>query len=621
MWQAQSIPVCLGYAGGECGRASAGRANGVLRVHLYTPANLTFFVATVEGSVSALGTTFDVPSWRRRLRVAQGQEPADLVLAGGEIVDVFGGDTYQADVAIVDGVIAGVGVYPRAQERLDVAGKWISPSFIDAHVHTESALVWLPEFARAVIPHGTGAVVTDPHEIANVAGLAGMEAMRAAARGLPVGVFFTTPSCVPASAWESPGAEFGPAEMAEMLGWPECIGLGELMNFPGVLAGDDGIAAKLAISAGGRRDGHAPGLRGPALQAYVGSGPGSDHESTTLGEAWEKLRAGQMVMIREGSSARNMSALLPLVTDATYPRCCFCSDDRDAHTLLHDGHMDVTLRQAIAMGLDPVRAIRLATWNAADYWRLDGRGAVAPGFRADLVVLDDLGEVRVGMTLHNGKIVARDGAMVDGAVADSAIPDSLRDSVHIASLTHGDFRLDPELARVAVGVIPGEIATQLLSVEPEVRDGWAVTTPERDLLKLVCVERHHATGRVGVGYVQGFGLHRGALASSIAHDAHNIIAVGASDGDLLLAIATVAESGGGLATVADGQVLAQMALPVAGILSDRPLSEVAVAYAALENAARGLGSQLPSPFGLLAFLALSVIPQARVTDRGFVRVG
>jgi adenine deaminase len=393
------------------------------------------------------------------------------------------------------------------------------------------------------------------------------------------------------------------------------------MNFPGVLAGDDDIAAKLAISAGGRRDGHAPGLSGPALQAYVGAGPGSDHESTTLGEAREKLRAGQMVMIREGSSARNMAALLPMVTDATYPRCCFCSDDRDVRTLLHDGHMDVTLRQAIAMGLEPVRAIRMATWNAADYWRLDGWGAVAPGFRANLVVLDDLREVCVGITIHDGQIVARDGALIAGAIAGSTIPDSLRDTVHIAPLSLRDLRLDPASAKEAVGVIAGEIATRLVGVEPEVRDGWAVAAPERDLLKLVCVERHHATGRVGVGYVQGFGLRQGALASSIAHDAHNIVAVGADDGDLLLAIATVAESGGGLAATAGGRVLTQLELPVAGILSDLSLPEVAVAYAALEDAARGLGSQLPSPFGLLAFLALSVIPEARVTDRGFVHVG
>ncbi len=564
---------------------------------------------------------FEATIWRRRVRVALGDEPADLVLAGGEVVDVLSGDIYHADVAIADGAIAGIGSHPLARERIDVSGKWIAPSFIDAHVHTESALVWLPEFARAVVPHGTGAIVTDPHEIANVAGLAGMDAMRAAARGLSLGVYFTVPSCVPASAWESPGASFGPAEIETMLAWPECVGLGELMNFPGVLAGDDEIAAKLAVSHGGRRDGHAPGVRDAALQAYVGSGPGSDHESTTLDEARQKLRAGQMVMIREGSSARNMAALLPLVTDRTYPRCCFCSDDRDPHTLLHDGHMDVTLRQAIAMGLEPVRAIRLATWNAADYWRLDGWGAVAPGFRANLAVLDDLRDVRVAMTLYDGNVVARDGSMVASAVADSEFPPSLRDTMHIAPISRDDLRLDPAAARQAVGIIPGEITTRLLDVEPEIADGWAVAAPARDLLKLVCVERHDATGRVGVGYVQGFGLRRGALASSISHDAHNIVAVGADDADLLLAIATVGESSGGLAAVADGQVLARMALPVAGILSDRPLTEVAAAYGALEDAARGLGSALPSPFGLLAFLALSVIPEARVTDRGFVRVG
>jgi adenine deaminase len=566
-------------------------------------------------------TTFDTAVWRRRLRVAQGEEPGDLVLAGGTIVDVFGGDTYLADISIADGLIAGIGAYPEGRERINASGKWIAPAFIDAHVHTESALAWLSEFARAVVPRGTGAIVTDPHEIANIAGLPGMEAVRAAARDLPLGVFFTVPSCVPASHWESPGATFGPEEMATMLAWPESVGLGELMNFPGVLAGDDDIAAKLAVSAGRRRDGHAPGLRGTGLQAYVGSGPGSDHESAALDEAWEKLRAGQMVMIRDASSARNLPALLPIVTDNTYPRCCFCSDDRDAHTLLHDGHMDATIRQAIALGLDPVRAIRLATWNPADYWRLDGWGAIAPGYRANLAILDDLRDVRVSMTLHNGRIVARDGAMVAESIPAGAIPASLRNSMHLAPLSASDLRLDPAAARQAAGVIPGEIVTRLLHVEPEIIDGAAVAAPERDLLKLVCVERHHATGRVGVGYVQGFGLRRGALASSISHDAHNIVAVGGDDADLLAAIAAVAESDGGLAAVADGKILAHMPLPIAGILSDRPMPEVAAAYGELEEAAHALGSELPSPFGLLAFLALSVIPEARVTDRGFVHVG
>ncbi|MFN8662515.1 MAG: adenine deaminase [Thermomicrobiales bacterium] len=564
---------------------------------------------------------FSAEGWRRRLRVALGQEPADLVLAGGTIVDVLAGDTYVADVAIADGVIAGVGQYPEARARVDLAGRWLAPSFIDAHIHTESALVWVPEFARAVVPHGTGAIVTDPHEIANIAGLPGLEVMRDAARDLPLGIYFTIPSCVPASAWESPGATFGVAEIAAMADWPECVGLGELMSFPDVLAGEDGIAAKLRASQGMRRDGHAPGLRGAALQAYVGSGPGSDHESTSYEEALEKLRAGQLVMIREGSSARNLEALLPLVTDATYPRCCFCSDDRDVHALLHTGHLDHTLRMAIELGLDPVRAIRMVTWTPAEYWRLEGWGAIAPGFQANLVVLDDLRTVQVTTTIYRGQVVAEGGGMAAGAMpVHSVAPTALLGSVHIAPLLLRDLRLDPANARQAIGAIPGEIATRWLHVEPEIKGDEAVASVPRDLLKLVCVERHHATGRVGVGYVQGFGLQRGALASSIAHDAHNIVAVGTDDADILRAIAVIVENDGGLSAVADGEILAQMALPIAGILSDQPLAETAAAYERMEAAARALGSTLPSPFGLLAFMALSVIPEARVTDRGFVTV-
>jgi len=567
------------------------------------------------------GGGFDLARWRRWLAVAEGREPADLVLAGGEVVNVFSGELERADVAISDGVIAGVGSYPLARQRLDVGGKVVAPSFVDAHVHLESSLVWMPEFVRAVVPRGTGAVVNDPHEIANVCGLPGFAAFRAAAAGLPLRVRFTVPSCVPASPHETPGAVFGVAEIARALTWPEVVGLGEMMNFPGVLAGDAEIGAKLAESAGRRRDGHAPGLTGATLQAYAGSGLGSDHESTALEEARAKLRAGMMVMIRQGSSERNLHDLLPLVSDRTYPRCCFCSDDRDCHTLLHDGHVDAILRLAIAEGLDPVRAIRMATWNPASYWRLDGIGAVAPGYEANLVVLDDLPRVAVGLTLYQGQVVARDGEMVAGVMLDRPIPAELRDTVHLAPLTLRDLRLRPEDAHVAVGAIPGQIVTRLVEVEPVVRDGWAVAAPERDLLKLVCVERHHATGRVGAGYLTGFGLRRGALASSIAHDAHNIIAAGADDSDLLLAIATVAESQGGLAAVADGRVLGHLPLPIAGLLSDRPLAEVAAAYAALEATAHDLGSTLPSPFGLLSFLALSVIPAARVTDQGFVRVG
>jgi adenine deaminase len=478
----------------------------------------------------------------------------------------------------------------------------------------------VPEWARAVVPHGTGAVVTDPHEMANVAGLPGINAMRRAATGLPVTIRFTAPSCVPASDHESPGATFDVAEISEMLSWSEVVGLGELMNFPGVIAGDETIGAKLAASAGVPRDGHAPEVRGADLQAYAGSGIWSDHESTTLEEAREKLRLGLMVMIREGSSEHNLRALLPLVTDKTYPRCCFASDDRDCADLLHNGHMDAILRLAIAEGLEPVRAIRMATWNTANAWRLPGLGAVAPGYEANLVVLNNLERVEVGLTLFQGRVVACDGVYLDRH-RTAPPPPALLETVHIAPLFLSDLRLAPAAARTAVQAIPGQIVTRAVDVEPAIDNGWAVADPNRDLLKLVCVERHRATGRVGVGYVQGFGLKRGALASTIAHDAHNIIAVGADDSDLLAAIATVAESQGGLAAVADGQLLGHLPLPIAGLLSDRPLEEVAAAYADLERCAHQLGSTLPSTLGLLAFMALSVIPEARVTDRGLIRVG
>jgi len=563
---------------------------------------------------------FDIDAWKRRLRVAQGFEPADLVISGARVVNVFSGDLESGDVAIVDGRIAAVGDFPDALERLDATGMTLAPSFIDAHIHLESSLVWPSEFARAVVPHGTGAVITDPHEFANVAGIRGVDAVRKATLGLPLTVRFTIPSCVPASPFESPGAVFGVDEITEALNWPESVGLGELMNFPGVLAGAGEIAVILAAAEGRRRDGHAPGLRGKAVQAYAGSGTHSDHESTTLDEARDKLRAGLMVMIREGSTEHNLHELLSLVTDLTYPRCCFASDDRDCHSLLHDGHMDAILRGAIEGGLDPVRAIRMATWNTADYWRLEGIGAVAPGYEANLVLLRDLERVEVAATFYRGKLVAKDGAYLFDQPTGS-VPDDLSHSVHVAPVMLRHLALEPNNAKQAVGAIHGQIVTKRLDVEPKIVNGQAVADVERDLLKLVCIERHNASGRVGVGYVHGFGLKRGAMASTISHDAHNIVAVGVGDVDLLAAIALVAESQGGLAVVADGQILGHLPLPIAGLLSDRPLEEVAATYDQLEQAARDMGSTLPSPFGLLAFMALTVIPEARVTDRGFFVVG
>lgn len=556
-----------------------------------------------------------VERWRRFLAVAEGRDEADVLLRDARLVNVASGEIERVNVAIVDGRIAGVGDYTEARDTIDLSGSYLAPSFIDGHVHIESSILWVDQYARAVVPHGTGAVVNDPHEIANVAGLAGIRALMEASEALPIGLFFTVPSCVPASPMESAGAEMTPEIIAEAMRLPRVVGLGEMMNFPGVLAGDADIFEKLSISAP-RRDGHAPGLRGQVLNAYIGSGMSSDHESTQLEEAREKLRRGMTIMIREGSTEHNLLELLPLVDDRTYPRCCLASDDRDCATLLHDGHMDAVLRKAIGTGLDPIRAIRMATLNTADYWRLPGFGLIAPGYQANMVAFDRLDDIRPSLVLYDGAVVAQDGQARFETTTE--IPASLLNTVHIAPVSIDDLRIPAEPEMTAVGAIPGQIVTRKLTVRPAVEDGQVISDLSRDLLKLVVVERHHATGRVGAGLVNGFGLTRGALASSIAHDAHNIIAVGVSDQDILTAIEAVAGMQGGLAAVDGGEVVARLPLPVAGILSPKPLEEVTVDYERLESVARSLGSAVPAPFGLLSFMALSVIPAARVTDRGLV---
>lgn len=556
-----------------------------------------------------------VDRWRRFLAVAQQQEPADLLLRDARLVNVASGEIERVNVAICDGKVSGIGDYQDANDAIDLAGDFLAPSFIDGHVHVESSLLWIDQFARAVVPHGTGAVVTDPHEIANVAGLEGIQALMDAGWNLPVDLFFTIPSCVPASPMESSGAEMTTEIIHKALSLPNVVGLGEMMNFPGVLAGDEGIYDKLSLPAP-RRDGHSPGVRGTALNAYAGSGMTSDHESTELEEAREKLRRGMMIMIREGSTEHNLLQLLPLIDDRTYPRCCFASDDRDCATLLHDGHMDAVLRKAIGAGLDPIRAVRMATLATAEYWRLAEIGQVAPGYRANLVAFERLDDLRPRLVLFDGQIVARDGAAEFSAAAN--VPESLLDSVHIGHLEIEDLRPPAGDRMIAVGAIPGQIVTRKLQVTPKSADGRLISDVDRDLLKLVVAERHHATGRVGVGLVSGFGLTKGALASSIAHDAHNIVAVGVDDADILEAIRAVVEMKGGLAAVRDGEVVDRLPLPIAGILSPDPVEVVTERYERLEEIARSFGSDVPAPFGLLSFMALSVIPEARVTDLGIV---
>lgn len=567
----------------------------------------------------------DSNALRELIDVAQGRSPADLVLHGGRVVNVFSGEIEEVAVAVVAGRIAGLsadpGRYADARETIDLAGRYLAPSFIDAHIHLESTQLWVGEFARIAVAHGTGAVVADPHEIANVLGLAGVRALIDGARDLPLSTFFVVPSCVPASSRETGGAILDAAAIMPALDWPEIIGLGEMMNFPGVLAADPDVIAKIAgaQSRGVPIDGHAPGVTGAELDAYVAAGMGADHESTTLAEAQEKLRRGMTVMIREGSGARNLEALLPLVNETTAGRCTFVSDDREAATLLHDGHLDAILRLAVARGLDPLIAIRLVTINPARFWRLDRLGAVAPGYFADLVVLDNLRDFHATSVFHRGRLVARDGEALFDAPASP--PATLRDTMHVAPLGAAALRLaDPGGAITIVGAHPGQIVTTRISERPTVRGGEVIADPARDLLKLVVVERHRATGNGGVGLVRGFGLQRGAIASSVGHDAHNITVVGTNDTDIRAAIDAIVAMGGGLVAVAGGATVAALPLPLAGLLSDQPIVEVAAQHQALEGAARDFGCSAAAPFALLSFMALSVIPAVRVTDQGLIEV-
>ncbi len=558
-----------------------------------------------------------VEQWRSFLDVAQGKTAGDLVIRNARVVNVASNEIEDVDVVIHDGRIAGVGDYPEASAEFDAAGAYLAPSFIDGHVHVESSLLWMDQFAKAVVPCGTGAIVTDPHEIANVAGLDGIKALMAASENLPVSLFFTIPSCVPASPFETAGAEMTTEAIAEGLGLPRVVGLGEMMNFPGVLGGDESIFDRLQLDAP-RRDGHAPGVRGKLINAYAGSGMTSDHESTELEEAREKLRRGLMIMIREGSTEHNLVDLLPLVNDDTYPRCCFASDDRDCATLMHDGHMDAVIRKAVANGLDPIRAIRMATLHTAEYWRLTGHGMIAPGYQANMVLFESLDDIRPSTVFYQGEIVSENGKPLFDISAP--VPDTLLNSVRIQPVTEQSLEIPlPEGDTMpAVEAIPGQIVTRKFDVQPTIENGAIVADVERDLLKIATVERHNATGNVGVGLIRGFGLNRGALATSIAHDAHNIVVIGTNDADMLAAIEAVVEMQGGLAAVDGGMVRGRLPLPVAGILSDQPLEQVTSDYESIEELARQFGSTVPSPFGLLSFMALSVIPEARVTDQGFV---
>jgi adenine deaminase len=553
------------------------------------------------------------------ISVARGELPADLILTNARVVNVFNGEIETGNVAICGDRIAGVGDYRQGKDVLDLDGRYLAPGLINGHTHLESSMLDVGQYARAVVPRGTLAVVTDLHEIANVCGLEGMRYVLDCARRLPFDLFLQAPSCVPATDLETSGASLDAAAIRKVLRWRGVTGLGEVMNFPGVLAGDAGVLSKIALAHGKIVDGHAPGVTGPDLSAYIAAGIRSDHESVSLEEAREKLRRGMYVMIREGSSEKNLEALLPLVTDKTYQRCLFVVDDRSCVDLLQDGDIDAVVRRSIDLGLDPVRAIQLATINPAEYFRLDSLGAVAPGYMANLIALGDMAEFRADMVFYRGRLVAKEGKSLFPVYRPRRR--RLRQTVNIRPFDIGALRLAPSgEAMLVIEVVPGQIVTRKVRERVRVVDGAVAADIERDILKLVVVERHRATGNIGLGLVRGFGLKQGALASSVAHDAHNVIAVGTGDVDIFNAIKEIERIEGGLAVASSGRVLDSLPLPVAGLLSDEPLETVVDRLGKLERLAGDLGTRLVSPFSTLSFLALPVIPELRLTDRGLVDV-
>jgi len=559
-----------------------------------------------------------MPHTANLIRVARGELPADLILRNARIVNTIVGAIESGDVALCGGLIAGVGDYKDARESIDLEGSFLLPGLIDGHTHIESSMLHPARYAEAVVPRGTLTLVTDLHEIANACGLDGIEFAIRWSHRIPLDMLFMAPSCVPATPLETSGAELGPAAIRQLLARPEVIGLGEVMNYPGVLSTLPDVMAKIDAAKGKPIDGHAPGLRGMDLNAYLAAGIMSDHECTTREEAEEKLRKGMWLMLREGSSEKNLEELLPAVTDNTFHHCMFVVDDRTAADLAREGDIDHVVRRAIALGMNPIRAIQLATYNPSRYFRMFDRGSISAGKMAHLVTVRDLRSFVVDRVFHRGRLVAQHGEPLFGVTLDSH---ELADTVRLAPTQLKSLRMPRTGSEFPViELVPGQIVTRKRIMAPAVLDGAFVSDVARDILKLVVVERHRGTGNIGKGFVTGFGLQWGALASTIGHDSHNVICVGVADEDIAGAIDALQHLQGGLVVFADGAVKAALPLPIGGLLSPEPLTMVIEAQTQVEEAARQLGVAPQSPFSLLSFLALPVIPELRVTDLGVVDV-
>lgn len=547
---------------------------------------------------------------QRLIAVAAGREKADLVLKNAKYLNVFSNEFLCGDIAVANGLIAGVGKYDGKTE-IDVSGKLVLPGFIDAHIHLESSMVTPAEFAKAVVAHGTTTVITDPHEITNVMGIDGVEYMIQASQNLPIDVHFMMPSCVPATEIDESGAELDCKDIDLYLDNKKVLGLAEMMNYVGVINGDKNVLSKIVTSQAHHKkiDGHAPELSGNDLNAYIAAGVYSDHECSTFENALEKLRKGQFIMIREGTAAHNLKALMPLLTQQYYSRCMFATDDKHPSDLLYGGHIDYIVKQALKNGADPIVALKTATHHAARYFLLNNKGAIASGYLADIVVVDNLEDFNVETVFKRGKLVF-DGEVKDfsAPTVDEKLAEKCFDTFHLDSVTPSSFKVDGKLG--LIGLVGGELLTRNLGTADKI-------DVENDILKIACIERHKGTNHIGVGYVKGYSLKSGAVATSVAHDSHNIITVGCNDDDIAVAVNAIKDSKGGIAVVENGKIKALLELPIAGLMSDEPLTTVNGKLENAKSSAYELGADKSiDPFMTLSFLSLPVIPSLRITTKG-----
>lgn len=547
---------------------------------------------------------------QRIIAVAAGREKADLVLKNAKYLNVFSNEFLSGDIAVANGLIAGVGKYDGKTE-IDVSGKLVLPGFIDAHIHLESSMVTPAEFAKAVVAHGTTTVITDPHEITNVMGIDGVEYMIQASQNLPIDVHFMMPSCVPATEIDESGAELDCKDIDLYLDNKKVLGLAEMMNYVGVINGDKNVLSKIVTSQAHHKkiDGHAPELSGNDLNAYIAAGVYSDHECSTFENALEKLRKGQFIMIREGTAAHNLKALMPLLTQQYYSRCMFATDDKHPSDLLYGGHIDYIVKQALKNGADPIVALKTATHHAARYFLLNNKGAIASGYLADIVVVDNLEDFNVETVFKCGKLVF-DGEVKDfsAPTVDEKLAEKCYDTFHLDSVTPSSFKVDGKLG--LIGLVGGELLTRNLGTADKI-------DVENDILKIACIERHKGTNHIGVGYVKGYSLKSGAVATSVAHDSHNIITVGCNDDDIAVAVNAIKDSKGGIAVVENGKIKALLELPIAGLMSDEPLTTVNEKLENAKSSAYELGADKSiDPFMTLSFLSLPVIPSLRITTKG-----